>query len=678
MHAIAFVLSMQLLAAQAPAPIPSWIEVFQRIYSESQSVKLGANDSVVEQAWTGVLQAGPQNPYFQQGAGYVAHYYSSQGYELKATQTWLRAIEMSRSLPTVTSLRQQLASHYQNSQQLRKAAETYRGLLGEIGPEDFVVRASALNQLAWVEDQMGELEAAEAHFREADAMWKKGPAMAPGTTRWFSPAGSARVAAFTRNGMTVGRFGPGGLASFYERHGRFAEAEAFLQQTIAEARQQNSLPSVRSATQQYIQLLRSTRRLDEAIALSSKLIGEEAASSDPSTANFALLDRQMIAHMMTEAGQKDEAITILRQNIDTAPTPDAKGQALQALSQMLVTQQRFEDAEKAIEAARQFAASSGPNHMYLQQSLNHVQAQVRDMQRRPEEAAELRRPLVSPPPSSGPVPIWTLLEPVQRAIGTHNYDAAIAMVENLLPSVTERAASNPAEIAAIVQIATQLPVGAGKNRLLGQALSLLDGITPADHPRLIEAYGQIVFPLGTTDGMQDQALPVLDRMEKIMIATRGEDSPALNQINRHRVQLLQQVQNWEAAIAENKKMADRSEAAAGPRSQIVLNDLRELAMLHQQTGNFVEEERVRLDILKRSEGQADGFRINDLRNLANTVYRLGRKEQALEYMDRAIELAKKSGQSEAQVPGLLQQKQGMQIGNPPPQGRGFNPAFRRL
>lgn len=677
MRAVAFVLSMQLLAAQAPAPIPSWIEVFQRTYSESQNVKLGANDPVVEQAWAGVLQAGPQNPYFPQGASNVAYYYSSQGYELKSTQTWLRAIEMSRGLPTATSLRQQLANHYQNSQRLLKAAETYRGLLSEIGPEDFAIRIHALNQLAWVEDQMGELEAAEAHFREADAMEKKGPAMAPGA-RWFSPAGAARAAAFTGNGMAMGRFGSAGLASFYERHARFAEAEAFLQQTIAEARQQNSLPRVRTATQQYIQLLRNTHRLNEAIALSSKLIGEEAASSDPNTANFAPWDRQMLAYMMTEAGQKDEAITMLRQNVDVASTPDAKGQALQALSQMLVHQQRFEDAEKAIETARQFAASSGPNQAYLQQSLNLVQAQMRDMQRRPEEAAELRRPLAAPPPNSGPVPIWTLLEPAHRAIATRNYDAAIAVVENLLPSVTERAASNPGEIAAIAQMAAQLPVGAGKNRLLGQALSILDGITPADHPRLIDAYGQIVFPLATTDGMQDQAPHLLDRMEKIMIATKGEDSPALNQINRHRVQLLRQVENWEAAVAESKKMAARSEAAAGPRSQIVLNDLRELAMLHQQSGNFAEEERVRLEILKRSEGQVDGFRIADLRDLANTVYRLGRKEQALEYMDRAIELAKKSGQSEAQVPALLQQKQSIQIGNSPPQGRVFNPAFRRL
>jgi len=101
-------------------------------------------------------------------------------------------------------------------------------------------------------------------------------------------------------------------------------------------------------------------------------------------------------------------------------------------------------------------------------------------------------------------------------------------------------------------------------------------------------------------------------------------------------------------------------------------------MLHQQSGNFAEEERVRLDILKRSEGQIDGFRIADLRDLANTVYLLGRKEQALEYMDRAIELAKKSGPTETQLPGLLPQRQSMQIGNPQPQGpRVFDSTFRR-
>ena len=290
-------------------------------------------------------------------------------------------------------------------------------------------------------------------------------------------------------------------------------------------------------------------------------------------------------------------------------------------------------------------------------------ANIRQMQNRKEDARQLRERLMTQASGTegAPTPVWNLLQRAQEAMQRQKYDEAMAQIQRILADAAPRIRSNPEEIGAFTNLIHQLPQGRYEERLelMHLLISALDGVTPADHPRVARAIGQLMGSAMHAGLKAAEVTRLLEREEKILIAAKGEDSPALNEVSRQRAQFFTFRGDHTEAATEMKRAVTRSEAASGPKSQPTLQMMREFINSLQATDRWPEEERVRLAVIERS-GQSTsgipGMPAQDMSMLAARYFAVGNRENAVSWMDRAIESARKDPRAVFLVQQFEQQR----------------------
>jgi tetratricopeptide (TPR) repeat protein len=470
-------------------------------------------------------------------------------------------------------------------------------------------------------------------------------------------------------GGGFGRSYAGGtdLAGFYQRQGETAKAEGLLQKELAEAKAPQE--AVRSL-QRYGQFLISQQRWEEGAAQWEKLIALQSASARPEDRQMLAYSRVNLAHALMAGGKAEEALEIVRAHVAQS-NGDAyqRADALRTYAGMLIQQQQLEEAEKVLEQIRQPSTSSGKNAAEMAKQAetmtDHLLADIRQRQNRGDEALALRARAmarVSGTEGAGaPVPLWNLLQPVQELMRRQKYDEAMAQAQQILAEGLPRLRSHPQEIGAFANLIHSLPQGRQEERLqwIRTLLTTLDGLRPADHPQVAQALGQFVGSAMQAGLSAGEITRLLESEEKILVASKGEDSPALNDVSRRRAQFFSFRGDYADAAAEMKRALKRTEAASGAKSQMTLQMMRELTGTLQMTNeSWPEEERLRLALIERSGPSMGmgGSVVQDMSTLAGRYFAVGQRENAVSWMDRAIELAKKNPHTASAVQGFEQQR----------------------
>lgn len=654
----------------APAPPPQWLTDIQKVQQEMHRAPLGSLDAKVEQAWRAALAA-PLHPQFRTAAMMTAQFYQSQGYELKAEQVLREAVAATAGDPeSERALMSQLAAHFQSAQQPLKAV-AIREKLAKSTPAGYEVAI-----LAHLYEAMGEVEKAEALWKEiAERPAAGGP-----------PAGSPRAGnRLPAARMFTGSFSHGyrggvqnELASFYARHGRTVEAEQLYKKALAGAAQSSSPLEWNSAADGYIAFLSQQRRFDEAVDLARRSIARQEVSPEPHGAQMLFSRMQQLAALLNQAGRPAEALAVHNQMVEAAlargPASPEYTQALGSLAQVLIEQNRLEEAEKTVVRMREAGAGDAHNARLGESMAAQLLARIRDMQKKPEEARRLRESVGVPGPGAAnrERTVYEMIAPAQQAAFQGDIDGAMAGARQAMALAAERSLTNPQEVAAVVGLASVL-MGRQKEReakeIAVEALRILE--QAPDHPRVAEALGSIA-PLLARLGMTAEAERAIGRQEKILIAAKGAESPALKSVSHARIELMQREQNWTGVVEEHKRALALTEKASGPKSRESMYALRDVAFAYPQLNNWAEEERVLANLLERTvnvSGRSSVDHAHLLVHMANRASQNREFDKALGWIDQAIEVAGTLPDARVHVPGMVQNREQIaQAKNAPPGG----------
>lgn len=673
MHALSCALFAFALPAQvsAPAPQPRWLTDLQKIQQEMHQAPLGSLDGTVERAWAAALET-PQHPQFQMAAQVTSSFYQSQGYDLKAEQVLRQALAAvaEGDAQTRRNLASQLAGHFESAQQLVKAL----AIREEIANEQQLDPPASYEAIALANlcERMGELEKAEAAWKEV--------ALRRATESSARASGSAPRA-------FVGPFSHGyasgaenELANFYARHGRAAEAERIYKKALAGAAQSSSPYDWNGAADGYIGFLTQQRRFDDAVDLSRRIIARIERSSDPHTTRMLLYKRQHLSGLLAQAGRPDEALAVQKEAVEAAQadgfgTPE-HAQALGSLAQTLINQNRLEEAEKVAAQMREAGAADAPNARFHESMAAQTLARIRDMQKRPEEAQQLRASVGVPDLTA--TTVFDLVGPAQQAALQGNVDVAVAAADRAIALSAERARTNPQEVSGLMSLAHVLMSKQREGEARRIAVATLQILEQApDHPRVADALGSVTSPLANL-GMTAEAERVIERQERILIGAKGAESLALNSIGYGRVALMQRDSNWAGVIAERKRMLARTEKATGTRSRESLYALREVAWAYPSIHNWPEEEPVLLALLDRPlslSGKSSLDHAHLLVHMANRASQNRQFDKALSWMDQAIEVTRALPDASVHLPAMAQNRaQIAQVKDGPPGGPFYAPA----
>jgi hypothetical protein len=238
----------------------------------------------------------------------------------------------------------------------------------------------------------------------------------------------------------------------------------------------------------------------------------------------------------------EKALEILRENAAQS-SGDAfqQAEALRVYAEMLVQQKQFDGAERVVEQIRQPSGKDAAElSKHAQSMADRVLANIRQMQNRTEDPRALRERMMAQAPTTegNPAPVWNLLQPAQEAMQRQKYDEAMTQVQRILADAAPRIRSNPEEIGAFTNLIHQMPQGRREERveLIRAVNSALHCVTPADHPRITQAIGQLVGSTMQAGLKAAEVTRLLEVEEKILVASKGDDSPALNDVSRHRAQ----------------------------------------------------------------------------------------------------------------------------------------------
>jgi len=385
------------LRGQSPAATqPPWQDAAQKANDARVKGHWAEADQLIQSAWANTQQSGAAEEYFPAGAQTVVNFYVSAGRGLKAEAVLHAAEAAVAQLPgqnpnrlAILSLK---AQTYQNQGRAIEAEAIYEQLLPlevkAFGQGSFEARSS-LQALAHSYDGSGELEKAEALFRRLDSMspdpLRNARPMLPGTPDKLLIMYTGRAAVVSRSWYSRSVIlWPGAcvLADFYDRHGRFADAEKAYQASVARAEREDAQNhGLDGALYAYQNFLQRHRRYAEAEQMQMRIIELHQNSSNPADADRNLGDRQNLAMLYMEADQFDQANKLYEQmRADLEASKGTGSEEYRGLQQnyafALMRQQKFDAAEKlATELAQH--ASSEPNDYTRENALNLL-AEIRD------------------------------------------------------------------------------------------------------------------------------------------------------------------------------------------------------------------------------------------------------------------------------------------------------------
>lgn len=636
---------------QAPMPQPQWLTDLQKLQQEMHQAGLGSLDAKVEQAWRAALQT-PRHPQFHMAAQMASSFYQSQGYDLKAEQVLREALAAvpADDAQTRRNLTSQLANYFESIQQLTRALPIREALAKEPpppSPNGYPPASQEAAALANLYERMGDLEKAEAAWKEVAARRATEGPGGPGTR---VIASRKFVATF---GPGYGGEAPNDLASFYARHGRAAEAEQLYMKALADA--------ANGAADDYIGFLSGQRRFDEAIELLRQSIARMEASSDPNSARMLLYKRQHLANLLAQAGRSGEALAMRKQTVELAQAGPEYAQALAALADTLISQNNLEEAEKAAARMREAGAADTHNARFHESMAVQIMARIRDMQKRPEEARQLRESVGVPDLAARnrETTVYDIVGPAQQAAMQGDKDRVVAAANKAIAVAAERSRTNPQEVAGLMSLVSVL-MSQQKEEARRVAVETLRILEQApNHPRVADAIGSIAAPMAQL-GMLAEAERLIERQETILIGAKGAESLALNSVSQGRIDLMMQREvNWAGIVEERKRMLARTERVAGAKSSESLYALREVAWAYPPLNNWPEEEQLLAALLERTVGVSGKSSLDHAHLLVHMANRASQNRQfdkAVNWIDQAIEVARTLPDGAMQLEGMMQNR----------------------
>lgn len=640
--------------AQNPAIVtPSWQDAVQKANNAQLTGRTAEAEALIQNTWANIQRAGSAAECFPGGVQSVVNFYSSIGQGLKAERILQTAETLVAELPSQHPNRLSIlilkAQTYNGEGRTIGAQAVYEQLLPAqvkaFGENSFEVR-NTLQTLASSYENSGELEKAEALLQRLDSVSIL-PA-APGTGRFMMMSCTGRhVTMIDRSGFAIsggiGFFGQSALADFYDRHGRFADAEKAYQAAIARAEredaQTHTLDAALGAYQNY---LRNHRRFAEAEQLQLRIMQIHHDSPSPADGfNRAVADRQNLAEMYMEAGQFDQANKTFEQaRAELLAGKGAVSDEYRGFQNnyafALMRQGKLEDATKVAEELAQSAPSDG--NEYLRENGLNLLAQIRD-QAGDHQSAEAYRAQVaamqrSRPNDWDPDGIGAGVQDAQTLLAQGEADQAWEKIEHAL-SATEAAESYKTTgfLSQIANLANAFPEKSSDRaaQLIERVAAIQDRVFTPAHPQ----YNLwMITNYYANHGRPQDAERTWKAYARALEDADGPDAPRLTMPLNELANLLNQQGRHQDAVATARRALSIEEKTKGPNSNDVIQTLGTLGQFYFN----LQEETLAMESYERQvrvSGRLSGRTLSHGHILINVAVNYAQHQQ----FDRAIELA---------------------------------------
>jgi hypothetical protein len=298
-----------------------------------------------EKGWAALLAAGPISSGFLEGVYDASAIFLTLGQALRAEAVYTEA-EALCGAPGLQPVRLRLqymhAGHLIRDSEYVKAEGILRAALAieNRTPKKSSLYVALLQNLAFVREQEGDLDGAEASYRMT--IGHPSPDLSEVVTQRFM-WGKQRLPFVGEPRLS--------LAAFYSNHGRVKEADALYRELLAQ-------PSLKgeerlSTMQQLVGFLRSYGSKIEAVAFEEQIIElrKEQPLTTPELRDGLANERYALANLEVDAGRDEDAKALLESDLRQAETQHGKnspeyGEALNYLFENRSYARDYDSAEK--------------------------------------------------------------------------------------------------------------------------------------------------------------------------------------------------------------------------------------------------------------------------------------------------------------------------------------------
>jgi tetratricopeptide (TPR) repeat protein len=572
---------------------PVWQDMIQKANDAQANGRFAEAGSRMQTAWAEIQLAGAADERFPAGVQAVVSYQAGTGQGLKVERVLHAAETAVAKFPAEHPNRLLIltlkAQTFNGEGRAVEAQALYEQLLPiqekVLGPNSFEVR-NTLQTLANSYEGSGELEKAEALFARLDSM-SATPAQ-PSSSNVMITTGRHLMVA-NRFGFAVQGpvfFGSTQLGDFYDRHGRWADAEKAHQALIVRA-ERDGPRGLENALTGYQNYLRNHHRYGEAEQVQLRIIQLHQKSAEPADATREVFDRQNLANLYLDAQQFEKANKVYEEA--RADVLASKGldsneyrNVQQSYANALLREGRLEEATKAAEELAQQAPPEAND--YTRENALQLLAQIRD-QSGDHEGAEAYRAQAaaiqrSRPNDWDPEGIGADVETAQTLLNQGAANQAWTRIEHAL------AAAETAEpykvVSFLQQIANFTSAFADKN--VDQADEIMRRIGAIQDRALGPAHpgynAWFVANYYQSRGRLQDAERTWNAHQLALETTNGPESTRLVDPLLQITNLLDQQSRFQDAVATAERVLSIHEKTKGPNSDEVLNILRLLGQIY--------------------------------------------------------------------------------------------------
>jgi tetratricopeptide (TPR) repeat protein len=639
MRCAAVLLALGLVADYSAAETPSWQELTVAA-NEAQSRGLwAAAEQYMEEAWTVIQRTGAGEEDFPSGVEMVVNFYNAEGQGLKADAVLRGAETAVEQLPPRHPNRLAIltikAQTYDGQGRAIEALPVHEQLLSiqvkMYGPDSMEARGS-LEMLAHSHDRSGELEKAEALFQRLNSMtFRDSQRLVVIDGPRFHRRGRFCCASFGVTGVESSS-----LADFYDRHGRFADAEKAYQAAIARAERDDAEKhGLEAALGAYQNFLRSHRRFAEAQQIQARIMERHQNTGNPPDPYLDFADRVGQASLYLEAEQYDEANKVYEKALTHFGTDSGQyGNLLQNYASALIQQGKLDQAEGLVQELEQHATSD-PND-YTHEGALSLLAQIREKAGDQKGGEAYRTELTAIQRSRGSVNDFAAISDdiagAQASLSQGNVDQAWSTIERVLTRIESEGILYMGFLNQVAGLSGSFPEKNRElaDRLIDRVLAIQDRMLPPSHP---------LYDPGLAANYARHPVDAARIWSKHILAlesANGSDSLRLVDPLNQLANLLQQERPREAA-AMVRRALNVQEKTSGPNSEAVLSTLARLASMYFDVGDLAGA----LEACEREiglSGRLYGRTTTHAHNLASAAQIYAQWQQ----FDHALELAREA------------------------------------
>jgi len=640
---------LTLYAQQDPANRePVWQEAIQKANDLQAKGRFAEAEVLMQTAWMEVQLAGAADERFPAGVQEVVNYYTGTGQGLKVEKI-LRTAETAVARfpaehPNRLSILTLKAQTYDGEGRAVEAQALYEQVLPiqakVFGPDSFEVR-NTLQTLANSYEGCGELEKAEALFARLDSM-SEAP-LRPTAFGTMTINGRYMVASnrfgFAMRGHIF--FGSAQLGGFYDRHGRWADAEKAYQASIAQG-ERDGPQGLENALSGYQNYLRNHRRYAEAEQIQLRIIQlhqNSAAQDDPDREIF---DQQNLANLHLDAEEFEKANKVYEQA--RADVLASKGSdsneyrnVQQSYANALLREGKLEEATKTAEDLARRAPADAND--YTRENALQLLAQIRDQSGDHGGAEAYRAQAMAMQKSrsndSDPEDVGADVQNAQALLNKGEVSQAWPRIEHAL-AAAEAAAEPYKAVGFLQQIASLAYALAEKN--VEKADEMMRRIGAIQDRVLIPAHPMYnVWFVANYYQSRGRMLDAERTWNAHLLAIESANGPESTRLVDPLMQitnLLIQQRRFQDAAATAQRVLGIHEKTRGPNSAELLNVLQSLAQIYIS----LEDPQRAMESYERQiriSSKIHGPTVNHAQVLINVAFAYQQRRQ----FDRVIELA---------------------------------------